>query len=392
MKKRFFTISIGVVVPLLVILMIGSKVLFTSPNTIIEDYRMHEKQLGTLFEKFEEESETMTDEELTTWENQVKELSSKAASVLVEIQKDPEHWEAYLASNGLPYRPSPFSEPEYTGLAAKSLKEISSDQFDAWYQACDAASDDRFREELRADGHYTEEEIEALVAEGNRRSANNPTIQSDREKMRQLLLEREAKASDKAQRKREDAEYKAKREKENAWRAAEEARLAQMSDEELLGGTPDTPPEQMENTHSTPDAVPFPSPVADDVPTIRPSSENNVASKSIPTDKPFNPDAFALALSKDMSRWNEILQQTYPDVFHLDTSFEQALPEEALQYFHERQQRLQYEYVNRLHNVLQETPNAHRAETRRIVRETLTEKWDSDFADSVIKQLKFTDK
>ena len=64
MKKRFFTISIGVVVPLLVVLMIGSKVLFTSPNTIIEDYRMHEKQLGTLFEKFEEESETMTDEEL----------------------------------------------------------------------------------------------------------------------------------------------------------------------------------------------------------------------------------------------------------------------------------------------------------------------------------------
>ena len=40
----------------------------------------------------------------------------------------------------------------------------------------------------------------------------------------------------------------AKREKENAWRAAEEARL-QMSDEELLGGTPDTPPEQM-GTHT----------------------------------------------------------------------------------------------------------------------------------------------
>ena len=80
--------------------------------------------------------------------------------------------------------------------------------------------------------------------------------------------------------------------------------------------------------------------MTDDVPTIRPSSENNVTSKSIPTDKPFNPDAFALALSKDMSRWNETLQQTYPDVFHLDTSFEQSLPEEARQYFHERQQRL----------------------------------------------------
>lgn len=83
----------------------------------------------------------------------------------------------------------------------------------------------------------------------------------------------------------------------------------------------------------------------------------------------------------------ELISWTYSDVFRLDTSFEDSLPKEARQYFKERQQRLAFEYVNRLHSVLQDTPTEHRADTLRIVRETLSKNLDRDFADSVIKQL-----
>ena len=164
MKRRFFTISIGVAVPLLAVYMIVANGLFSSPNTILEDYKMHEKSLVKLFEKYEKESETMSDDEFTTWQNEVNELSNKAAKTLIDIQKDPQHWKAYLVSTGQPYRPSPFDEPEYTGLAAKSPTELTSDELDAWWQARDEAFDAKYRAELIADGIWNEQEIDALIS------------------------------------------------------------------------------------------------------------------------------------------------------------------------------------------------------------------------------------
>ena len=394
MKRRFFTISMGVAVPLFAIYIIGSIGLFSSPNTILEDYRMHEKKLGKLFEKYEKESETMTDEELTTWQNEVDEVNDKAARTLIEIQKDPQHWKTYLASTGQPYRPSPFDEPEYTGLAAKSPTELSSDELDAWWQARDMADNEHRRARLRADGIWNEQEIEELIAQGNEHIANSTGRRETVEKMRNILLSREARAREKAEQNRKDAEYRSWREEYKAWFEAEAAKLAEMSEDEMLIGSDDIPTEQTENRDNTIGDIPnliHP----DDISIIPPlPSENDgdpIGKGTQPPDNPFDPNAFALSLSKDMSRWNNALKETYPDVFRLDASFEQSLPEEARQYFQERQQRLQFEYVNRLHSVLQGTPTEHRTETLRIVRETLSDKWDRDFADSVLKQLQRTD-
>ena len=356
---------------------------------------MHEKELGKLFDTYEKESETMTEQELISWENQVKQLSGKAADSLIKIQKDPQQWESYLASSGQPYRPSPLAETEYTGLAAKKPSELSSDQLDAWWQARDEADNERRRERLRAEGYWNEQEIEALIEKGNKRNANNPTIQSGREKMRNILLEREERKRKDAEQARKDAEYEAWREENKAWLASEVAKLSQNTDDEILDVSEGTPEEQTDGADDTSDVMGFPSDSDTDDQIIRLPSENGVDPKSIatgkdtqlPPDNSFDPDVFALSLSKEMSRWRETLEQTYSDVFRLDTSFEDSLPKEARQYFKQRQQRLAFEYVNRLHSVLQDTPNEHRADTLRIVRETLSKNMDRDFADSVIKQL-----
>lgn len=395
MKKRFFRIGIVLAVPLIIVSIIVLKGLFFSPHTNLEDYKMHEKELGKLFDKYEKESETMTEQELISWENQVKQLSDKAAGSLIAIQKDPQQWESYLASSGQPHRPSPLAEPEYTGLAAKSLKEISSDELDAWWQARDEAYNERRRERLRADGIWNEQEIEALIEKANKRNANNPQRQENREKMRNLLLEREDRERKDAEQARQDAEYKTWREENKAWLASEVMKASQNTDDEILDVSEGTPEERIDGADDTSDVMVLPSDSDIDDQIIRLPSENSVDPKSIatgkdtqlPPDNPFDPDVFALSLSKEMSRWRETLEKTYSDVYRLDKSFEDSLPKEARQYFQERQQRLAFEYVNRLHSVLQDTPNEHRADTLRIVRETLSKNLDRDFADSVIKQL-----
>ena len=391
MKRRFFTISIGVAVPLLAVYMIVANGLFSSPNTILEDYKMHEKSLVKLFEKYEKESETMSDDEFTTWQNEVNELSNKAAKTLIDIQKDPQHWKAYLVSTGQPYRPSPFDEPEYTGLAAKSPTELTSDELDAWWQARDKARDEQRRARLLADGIWNEQEIDALIAKSRQRLANDPERQKNREKMRNILLWKESRAREKAEQKPKDAEYRAWREELKAWHEAEASKGTEMSEDELFDETQD---QNTENGDETVGDIPnliHP----DEIPMERPTSETDVAPTGKGTqqpDTPFDPDAFAVLLSKDMSRWNDALKQTYPDVFRLDASFEQSLTEEARQYFQERQQRLQFEYVNRLLSVLNDTPTEHRAKTLQIVRESLSDILDRDFADSVLKQLQRTEK
>lgn len=111
----------------------------------------------------------------------------------------------------------------------------------------------------------------------------------------------------------------------------------------------------------------------------------------LPPENAFNPDAFALTLSEEMSRWEDTLQGSYQDVFELDASFEERLPGEARHIFNQRRQRLQSEYVRRIDDVLREIPKENRANTLRIVRERLSETWDSDFTDAVIYQLERND-
>lgn len=88
-----------------------------------------------------------------------------------------------------------------------------------------------------------------------------------------------------------------------------------------------------------------------------------------------------------MSRWDDTLQESYQDVFEFEASFEERLPEQARHIFDQRRQRLQSEYVRRIDDVLREVPKENRSETLRIVRDRLSETWDSDFTDAVINAL-----
>lgn len=394
MKRRFFTISIVVTVPLIVVSIIGSIGVFSSHNPVFEDYRMHEKQLGKLFERYEKENESMTDAELRAWENEVDLLSKQAAAALIEIQKDPAHWASYLASNGQPDSPSPFAAREYTGLAAKSLKEITSEDFDEWYQSRDRQRDDHRRAEMRAEGIWDDKTIEEVIVDINRRSANNPTIQSDREKMRQLLLKRESMARDRAVRAREDAEYQVKRDKDKALIAAEASRLAtadwDISDTERVESQPPAAPEENRETSDN-----MRQSDADHILPSQPMSSADVPMQPKSRDT-FNPDAVSDKLTQDLSRWEDDLVALYPELFRLKDAadqhvFEQSLPPDARRHFQQRKQRMQHEYVARLNAFISDTPTEQREHTLRIVRKTLEKRWNSDFAESVLEQLDFSD-
>lgn len=395
MKKRMFTITSVAALSAIAIVFIFSQGVFFTPGNAIGTYTAYEKHLKKLFVQYGEQSDTMTDKERSAWQNEVDQVSTKAAKALIKIQKDPQDWKDYLASTGQPDRPSPFAELEFTGLAAKELDEITSDQFDEWYAARHKQQDDHSRAEMRADGIWDDQTIEEIISDVNEKRENDPRRQEHREKMRELVIwyeGREDRERERAKEKREEAAYQAQRAKDKAWLAAEKARLAQgFDDESLLSETPETPSEQIEQTHTPSDDVLFPSSV-DDVPVIPPPSEKPIPTEQepqLPQDIPFNPDAFALTLSEDMALWDDRLQEKYQDVFllELDASFGQALPEEARQYFQERKLRLQYEYVKRLDDVLRDTPRENRANILRIVRETLSETWDSNFTDAVIRQL-----
>lgn len=399
MKKRFFTIGIVVAVPLLIMFILGGIGLFSTPNTIIDDYRMYEKQLGKLFEKYEKKSDAMTDAERNQWKNEVEQLNQQAVDTLIEIQKNPEHWTSYLASKGEPYTPSPFAEREYTGLAAKSFKDVSSDDFDAWLQARDQAYEEEARAEMRAEGIWDDETIEKVIADINQRLTNDPQRQEHREKMRQHVLRKESAAKRRleyAREKREEAAYQAKREKDKAWMAAEEARL--LNGEWGLSDTQDIVEDRFDPSDADDDNLTprLPENTSVDVPI--PAMENDTPHTS---PKPLRPDVFDPAvvsdtLSKDMSRWEDDLMESYPELFRLkddqkQSEFEQSLPQEVRQHFQQRKQRMQQEYVRRLQTFLSDTPNEQRTHTLRIVREKLENNWNRDFAESVLKQLQFDD-
>ena len=403
MKKRMFTISIIAALSIGATFFIFSRGFFSANANAVETYTAYEKDLSKLFLKY---SDTMTAEELATWQNEVDEAADKAANALIRIQEDPDDWRDYLASTGQPYRPSPFAPLEFTGLAAKSPNEVTSDEFDEWYEARDKQREDRRRAEMRAEGIWDDATIEEMIAKTNESLANDPEIQETREKMRQVIIWNENYARRKADRDRRAAENQARREKDNAWRAAEQKKIDKMLSEGSEAPSESGVPEAGEfDTFETFDgdfnppseALEFPTASDDDMDTrdvgdiSQPPPLAQDDASLLPQDDAFSPDAFASMFSEDMSFWEDTLQESYQDVFDLDASFEEGLPEPARQIFNQRRQRLQSEYVSRIDDVLRDVPKSERAETLRIVRERLSETWDSDFTDAVLKALERTD-
>ncbi len=396
MTKPMLAIGIISAVAIVAILFTFLQGFFSTNANAIETYTTYEKDLSKLFVKYSKHSGTMTEEELAMWQDEVDQASGKAAKALIRIQKDPDDWRDYLASTGQPYRPSPLGPIEFTGFAAKSPKEVTSDEFYDWLAARDKQMDDRHRARLKADGIWDDEKIEQVIAKANEASANDPERQANREKWRQSLIwreGREARERERAERERGESAYKAWRAELDTWRAAEQEKIDKMRSEASemspeAGGT-------SEGEFDTFDDMPdLESPtVADEA---APSGEGLEPSQppafledssQLIEDTPFNPDDFALMFSEDISRWEAPLRDSYEDVFNLEASFGERLPEEARHIFKQRRQRLQSEYVRRIDDVLREIPRADRAETLRIVRERLSETWDSDFTDAVINAL-----
>ena len=387
MKKRMFTIGIIAAVPIVAFLY--TQGFFFTPNKNIETFNTYEKQLSKLFVQYSKKSDTMTDEEFEAWESEVDEVSLKTAKALVKIQKDPEDWKTYLASTGQPYRPSPLAEMEYTGFAAKSPGDVTSDEFYAWLAARDKQMDDRNRARMRADGIWDDEKIEQIIARTNESLANDPERQADIEKWYQLIVWKEGQAERDRQRAegdRKEAEYQSWKKEQKAYVAAEGERIANMQSED--SDTPTEQPPEPQGEFDTFESMP---PLErdteadagfDDAKGLEPPQP-----PQLPQGKPFNPEAFAATLSEDMSRWDDTLQESYQDVFNLDKSFNRKLPPQARQFFNQRRERLQFEYVTRIDNVLRETPRENRADTLRIVRERLSDNFDKDFADAVLTEL-----
>ena len=408
MKKRMLTIGILSAVAVVAILFSFSEGFFSRKANAIETYTTSEKNLSDLFVKYDKQSDTMTAEELAAWQEEVDVASATAANALIRIQKNPDHWRDYLASTGQPYRPSPLGPIEFTGYAAKSPKEVTSDEFYDWLAARDKQMDDRHRVRLKADGIWDDEKIEQIIAKTQESRANDSEQQARLEKWRQLLIEteeRKAREPERAAREREVAEYEAKRAERNAWRAAEQKKMDALLSEgsEMPTEADATPGSEFES---------FPEGEFDTFESLPPLESPTVAdeaahsgegldtsqppalledSSPLPPENAFNPDAFALTFSEEMSRWESTLQDSYQDVFELDTSFEERLPGDARQIFNQRRQRLQSEYVRRIDDVLREIPKENRAKTLRIVRERLSETWDTNFTDAVIHQLERND-
>ncbi len=401
MKKPMFTISIIAAVAIGATLFIFSQGFFSTNANAIETYTAYEKDLSNLFVKY---SDTMTEEELAAWQNEVDAAADNAANALIRIQEDPDDWREYLASTGQPYRPSPFAPLEFTGFAAKSPKEVTSDEFYDWLAARDKQMDDRRRARLKADGIWDDETIEQMIADTNESLANDPERQANREKWRQTIIWDENYARERAERASRSAENQGKLAEEKAWRAAEEERLNQLlSDDSEMSPEADGTPEGdfiPEGDFDTFESLPSleSAPVADEdahsgdgIETSQPPPFVQEPPSVLPPENAFNADAFALTFSEDMSHWDDVLRESYQDVFALDASFEEKLPREARTIVNERRHRLQSEYVRRIDAVLREVPKENRSETLRVVRDRLSETWGSDFTDAVIEALERTD-
>lgn len=106
----------------------------------------------------------------------------------------------------------------------------------------------------------------------------------------------------------------------------------------------------------------------------------------------FVPGTFREAFTEQVLEWTADIEAQYADVLNVPhlrpEEFDQLFPtEDARAELHERQAHLRAEIAQRVERVLTEAPG-NRAEKLAIIRETLTENWSPDLAESVLERLR----
>jgi hypothetical protein len=128
-----------------------------------------------------------------------------------------------------------------------------------------------------------------------------------------------------------------------------------------------------------------------------PSIENG-ESVSVPIPLAPNLPVRKKTLTEQIGSLDEALMKAYPDIFAYPDiksreAFSELFPSEgSRQYFRHRQTALHKEYAALLDGQLKSVPKKKREQAIETARQSLLQKWDSDFVDSVIKQLQFSDK
>ena len=103
-------------------------------------------------------------------------------------------------------------------------------------------------------------------------------------------------------------------------------------------------------------------------------------------------------LIKQVQGWHEKLIKEFPDIFAMRDlksreAFSRELEDESTrQYFRDRQTSLHKAYAALLDAQLKSVPKDQREKAIASARKSLLQKWDRDFADSVLKQLQRTEK
>lgn len=119
------------------------------------------------------------------------------------------------------------------------------------------------------------------------------------------------------------------------------------------------------------------------------------SSKSVSSSPVVDPDlpVEVKQLMEQVGSWDKTLIKDFPDIFAYPDvksrdAFSQSLPSEgSRQYFRERQTALHKEYAALLQTQLKGMPKQKREQAISTARESLSRDWDSDFAESVIRQL-----
>lgn len=103
-------------------------------------------------------------------------------------------------------------------------------------------------------------------------------------------------------------------------------------------------------------------------------------------------------LMKQFQGWHDELIKDFPDIFTMrdlksrETFSRELKDENTRQYFRDRQTSLHKAYAGLLDAHLKSIPKDQREEAIASARKSLLQKWDRDFADSVLKQLQRTEK
>jgi len=135
------------------------------------------------------------------------------------------------------------------------------------------------------------------------------------------------------------------------------------------------------NGVSPPNATRLPTTTRPEEPVSSPSAEQRRNEKKWQDDLTFK-----------VTEWSNQLNEQYPDIFILPyltgEEYNEFFPtEESRQMLQRRQTQMQTDVVNRLQDQLSTDTYGNRQEKLSVVREVLSQNWDADFAEAVIKQL-----